>query len=152
MKAITIQQPWAHLIIHGYLDPHTGKLKRKDVENRTWVSSYKGPLLIHAGKSRESLDDFPLPKDTQLSFGAAIGIVEMFGCVKLSRVVDSTWASGPWCHQYRNPRALPAPIPFKGLLGYWDVPDDLLELIQSIGSIDLADFGKPLRRVSRVRA
>ena len=38
MKCISIRQPWAWLIIKGV----------KPVENRTWSSSYRGPLLIHA--------------------------------------------------------------------------------------------------------
>lgn len=41
MKALSIRQPWAWLIVHGY----------KPVENRTWRTSYRGPLLIHAGRA-----------------------------------------------------------------------------------------------------
>lgn len=38
MKAITVKQPWASLIVAGI----------KDIENRTWATKYRGPLLIHA--------------------------------------------------------------------------------------------------------
>lgn len=38
MKALTVQQPWAWAIFHG-----------KDIENRTQLWSYRGPLAIHAG-------------------------------------------------------------------------------------------------------
>jgi hypothetical protein len=38
MKIITIRQPWAHLIVNG----------SKNIENRTWPTSYRGPVLIHA--------------------------------------------------------------------------------------------------------
>lgn len=38
-KAISIKQPWASLIVAGI----------KDIENRTWATKYRGPLLIHAG-------------------------------------------------------------------------------------------------------
>ncbi len=41
MRALTIRQPWAWAITCG--------LKR--VENRTWSTNYRGPLLIHAGKT-----------------------------------------------------------------------------------------------------
>ena len=34
MKALTIKQPWASLIVHGI----------KDIENRTWRTDYRGPL------------------------------------------------------------------------------------------------------------
>mgnify|MGYP002359850962 FL=1 len=54
MKALSIRQPWAGLIIHGY----------KDIENRDWPTRYRGPLLVHA----------PLPLDAELcaEFGAAL--------------------------------------------------------------------------------
>lgn len=46
MKALTICQPYAELIARG----------DKPIENRTWPTHYRGPLLIHAGKSRAWLD------------------------------------------------------------------------------------------------
>ena len=58
MKAITICQPYAELILLG----------QKRVENRVWKPDYFGPLLIHAGKSRTWLDSYePLP--THMDFG-----------------------------------------------------------------------------------
>ena len=44
MKCLSILQPWAWAIIHG----------GKDVENRTWRTAYRGPLLIHASLSRRA--------------------------------------------------------------------------------------------------
>ena len=38
MKAISIKQPWASLIVNGI----------KDIENRTWATKYRGKVLIHA--------------------------------------------------------------------------------------------------------
>ena len=40
MKALSIRQPWAWLIVHGY----------KDVENRTWSTKFRGRVQVHAGK------------------------------------------------------------------------------------------------------
>ncbi len=40
MKAITIKQPWASLIVNGY----------KKYEFRSWKTNYRGELYIHAGK------------------------------------------------------------------------------------------------------
>jgi ASCH domain len=40
---LTVRQPWAWAIIHG----------GKDVENRSWRTKYRGPLLIHAGSAFE---------------------------------------------------------------------------------------------------
>ena len=41
MKALTIKEPWATLIIDGY----------KKYEFRSWKTNYRGKLLIHAGMS-----------------------------------------------------------------------------------------------------
>ena len=41
MKAITIKEPYATLIAEGY----------KEYEFRVWKTSYRGDILIHAGKS-----------------------------------------------------------------------------------------------------
>lgn len=43
MKALSIRQPWAYCISH----------LTKRVENRTWGTSYRGPILIHAAKAME---------------------------------------------------------------------------------------------------
>lgn len=40
MKALTLTQPWATLVAVG----------AKKIETRGWSTSYRGPLLIHAGK------------------------------------------------------------------------------------------------------
>lgn len=40
MKTLTLIQPWATLIALG----------EKRIETRSWKTSYRGPLLIHAGK------------------------------------------------------------------------------------------------------
>ena len=39
MRAITIRQPWASLLVLGY----------KVFETRSWKTSYQGPIAIHAG-------------------------------------------------------------------------------------------------------
>src|SRR3990167_3828953 len=40
MKAITLTQPWATLVALGH----------KRIETRSWTTSYRGPLAIHAAK------------------------------------------------------------------------------------------------------
>ena len=37
-RALSIKQPWLAAILSGW----------KPVENRTWDTSYRGPLLLHA--------------------------------------------------------------------------------------------------------
>ena len=40
MKALSIQQPWAWLIIN----------RHKHVENRDWPTKQRGEILVHTGK------------------------------------------------------------------------------------------------------
>lgn len=42
MKYLTVRQPWAWLLVNGH----------KDIENRSWPTKYRGPLLIHAAQQK----------------------------------------------------------------------------------------------------
>ncbi len=42
MKALSVRQPWAWLIVNGY----------KDVENRDWNTKLRGQIWIHTGVHR----------------------------------------------------------------------------------------------------
>jgi len=90
MKALTIRQPWAWAITHGY----------KKFENRTWQTSYRGPLLIHAGRrfDQEGLDwikaTFPnLPMPEQFQQGGFVGMCKLVDVVTESA---SPWFFGPF--------------------------------------------------------
>lgn len=76
MKCISIRQPWAYAIIYC----------GKNIENRSWSTSYRGPLLIHASLNQKKLDqdlkyiekkfNCVIPKD-KLEFGKIIGAVKL---------------------------------------------------------------------------
>jgi hypothetical protein len=109
---------WAWAVLHA----------KKDVENRSWFTSYRGPLGIHASASLAGADDdaekvarisgadVPLT----LECGALIGVVDLTDCIRTSL---SRWAS-PGTHHFelRNAR-LCKPIDVKGKLGFWEFPD-----------------------------
>jgi hypothetical protein len=122
MKALTICQPWAHAILH----------LGKTVENRTWATAYRGPLVIHAGKSRKYLGDrlndgSPTPPESAMSFGAIVGVVQLVNCLPVRQVdPGNVWAEGPWCWLLADPRPLAQPVPYRGQMGLFDVPDELL--------------------------
>lgn len=126
MKALSVRQPWAWLIVHG----------EKTVENRTWPTSYRGPLAIHASKTldMESINEMrefsranhgPLT-EAQLAeleiTGAVIGIVDVVDCTQHPRDrTDREWHNpGAWAWVLRNPHALD-PQPAKGKLGLFDI-------------------------------
>jgi hypothetical protein len=114
VKALSIRQPWAWLIVNGH----------KDVENRTWRTAFRGEALIHAGQRltaaaihriRWEFPDVPLPETYEL--GGIVGRVSIIDCVM---VMHSRWFEGPWGLVLRNPAVLPF-SPCKGRLGFFDV-------------------------------
>jgi hypothetical protein len=140
-KALTICQPWAHLIItpQNALPPH---IVVKRVENRTWPTKYRGPLLIHAGKSHEWLNDGDEQLLDDMPFGAIVGLVDLIDCVQVvsrsgpggkrlnfGRAVTDKhpWlpkhphTEGPWCWIVANPVPFAEPVPWRGALGLFDV-------------------------------
>ena len=126
MKVIVIRQPWAWLIVNGY----------KDIENRSWKTRYRGPLLIQASAALPpacELEEYrlfakkrgvDLPRDFQT--GGIIGMVQLDDCVTKSR---SRWFHGPVGWVLSNPKKLPF-IPLKGQLGLFDPPQSVLRRLK----------------------
>lgn len=134
MKALTIQQPWAWAVANGI----------KLIENRNWKTNYRGPLLIHAGKSRSRIvwhspSDYPdLPGVPESlwshpsgahHYGSIVGVCELIDCVDVNDIDwegddQAKFAEGPWCWEVANCRPFTAPIPYTGRLGLWEMTDE----------------------------
>lgn len=79
LKALSIIQPWAWLIVNSF----------KDIENRSWSTRYRGPLLIHAGKSKsaftQEVEDvrkkYAIEVPASIERGGIVGIVDLADCV-----------------------------------------------------------------------
>lgn len=135
MKALSVRAPWWWAILH----------LGKDIENRDWHTNFRGKIYLHAGKFWKQseidqdiddiafilgdpgtrnvpLDGFP-PENLRDGCGCIVGTVEVVDCVQQS---TSRWFFGDYGFVLRNPIAFPRPIPFKGALGFFDVPDNLL--------------------------
>jgi hypothetical protein len=135
MQALTVCQPYASLIV-GWEGIDPADLKR--VENRRQRWSYRGPLLVHAGKSTAWLATWDGVRPAQLPMGMLVGSVDVVACLSIEeirRIPDGkpqAWlkyhvhAGGPFCILLRRPRRLLAPIPFRGMPGLFDVPQDVL--------------------------
>lgn len=121
MKALSIRQPWAWLILHA----------GKDIENRDWPTRFRGRVLIHTGKGMTSdeYDDamdlasrlcrsLALPSYESLERGGIVGSVEIVDCVNASA---SPWFFGNYGFVLRNPLALPF-MSWRGQLGFFEVP------------------------------
>ena len=116
MKALTICQPYAEMIA----------AQEKHVENRTWPTSYRGPLLIHAGKSRDWLEDGDERERPEMAFGAAVAIANLVDCVRPEALSSNpAWENeihhinGPWCFVLEDVERI-EPIPMRGAQGLWD--------------------------------
>jgi hypothetical protein len=94
LQCLAINPPYAELIMSG----------QKDVENRTWATSHRGPLAIYETKNGGGR-------------GAVIGIVDVVGCVNYH---TSTYFTGPWGFVLHNPRRID-PVPVRGKPGLFPV-------------------------------
>lgn len=132
MKAITICQPYASLIMLPETDP-----RHKRVENRKWhcwESVVGQRVAIHAGKSREWLeswvDAYPDPMPFSAILGTAIIAASLpILAIRAERYAerfpwlnDHDHAEGPICWVLTDVRPFASPIPCKGAQGLWDVP------------------------------
>lgn len=139
MKALSIKQPWAEAILQGV----------KRVENRTWGTKYRGPVIVHAGLTfdRKGYDwlvdrevaavaagggEFLWPgrlwqKDFY-SRGGFLGVMEITGC---SAPGEQSGAADPWRdpaqYGWQIGRVLrfAEPVPGKGRLGLFQPPDEV---------------------------
>lgn len=123
MKVIVVRQPWAWLIVNGF----------KDIENRSWATQYRGPLLIQASARKPTtpeMEEFrvysrkrgvKLPEVFDL--GGIVGSVRLDDCVTRSR---SRWFVGPVGWVLSKPKRLSF-VPMKGQLNLFDPPQKVLK-------------------------
>lgn len=100
MKALTIQQPYAHLIVTPQERLPRGQV-RKRIENRVWPTTYRGWLAIHAGKGTnylrssgwpgtEGMRRTPTAQDfPEMAFVAIVGLARMVDCLWYHEMVQA---------------------------------------------------------------
>ena len=128
MKTLTVCPGWAEL----FFLPQDAK----DVENRSWPTSHRGTLLIHAGKSKKAISlareycfMIGVPMIEPSVFGAIIGVVEVVGCD--FRESKSRWAMfGQYHWHLANPRLFAEPIDCKGSLSLWEPSIETMEKVE----------------------
>lgn len=151
MKALSILQPWASLVVLGH----------KKIETRSWNTKYRGPILIHASLGTSNLKlidkkdpfgrlstrllelglqfhDFPL--------GAIIGQAEIVDTAQFDVFTDISrgitqgthrweltdqekdfgdYTADRWGWLLQNPIQFSRPIPCKGALNLWEFTGNL---------------------------
>lgn len=116
MKAITLIQPWASLIVDG----------RKKIETRPWSASYRGPIAIHAGKKidREACRRFGYDPET-IATGAVLGKAWLRTCVRFpdAEAPPDTYgdfSAGRFGFILDTIIKFPEPIEARGSLNIWN--------------------------------
>jgi hypothetical protein len=139
MKALSVMQPWATLIALG----------AKRIETRSWSTSYRGPLAIHASSrmSREAALSLRTPPIREalaaggyhqgigpasnpcgLPLGAVIAVVTLVDVqrITLQHVPAEPerslgdYTPGRCAWFIHDVRRLPEPVEAKGALGLWE--------------------------------
>lgn len=135
MKVITLWQPWASLIIED----------KKHIETRSWATSYRGPIGIHAAQKPVNLwattnfQKYGIRYNSkELPLGVILGYTELIECIQITEAYSAyvkkympmeyafgDYTPGRWAWLMDgNPVKLPEPIPAKGMQRIWeyDIP------------------------------
>ncbi len=118
MKALSLKQPFAELILEG----------KKTIELRKWSTNFRGEFLIHASKNpdKESMERFGLKN---LPLGMIVGKAELVNIKKYENkeehdndknlhLASDVW--GDYGFILENPIRI-KPIPCKGQLNFFEV-------------------------------
>jgi hypothetical protein len=145
VRAISLWQPWASLIAVG----------AKRIETRSWATSYRGPLAIHAAKKwdREQkriavtepfrsalarvhdIESLPGLDSVSLPLGKIVAVCRLVSCAAIRTDADipghpealfGDYTPGRFAWHLTNVFRLDQPIPFTGAQGFFNVPDALL--------------------------
>ncbi len=130
MKALTLLQPWASLIAIG----------AKRIETRSWRTSYRGPLAIHAGRTfgawsqehwtmpacRAALYEAGITGVADLPRGYVIAVCRLVDCLRITEPPPEpersfgVYAPGRFAWVLEDPQPLAQPMPVRGMLGLWE--------------------------------
>lgn len=129
MKVLSITEPCATLI----------KNKIKLIETRSWKTSYRGELYIHASSTRmpktwrENKEFMSLIKDTTLNYGNIICKCQLIDCVYMTKefveyikknnyqeYICGDYKVGRYAWILKDVEILDNPIKAKGRLSIWN--------------------------------
>ena len=112
MKVISIIEPWASLI----------KDNIKFIETRSWKTTYRGEIYIHASLKKVSKNDkridelIALLKNKNFKYGHIIAKATLIDCIYMDNEFIKKIKNNKT--EYITP--LNTPIPVKGKLGIWN--------------------------------
>ncbi|MEI6058190.1 MAG: ASCH domain-containing protein [archaeon] len=120
MKALSLKQPWAELVMQG----------KKKIEIRKWNTRFRGDFLIHASKSpdMDSMRSFGFSEDS-LPVGKILGKVKLVDVISYKDDFDfekdinlhlATPEWGKFGFVLENVERFEKPIDALGKLGFWE--------------------------------
>lgn len=145
MKALTLTQPWATLVAIG----------AKAIETRSWRTTFRGPIAIHAAQGfpeeaeeichkdpfRSVLNAAGIHRTGELPRGAIVAVAVLLDCWQFDwgsaeripisglypphEISFGDLSPGRWGFKLANVRALTTPIPARGMLGLWELPEEV---------------------------
>lgn len=132
LKALTVLHPYAHWIVIG----------EKTIEIRHSNTNYRGPLLIHAGKRVHpnyarswNLEDYTMGAivgrvtlDNSRRIGDITEFIELEDKHRLDVHSDDIFSIPKtiWAWELSNPVKFDKPIPYRGQLGIFNIPADVV--------------------------
>jgi hypothetical protein len=134
MKCLSIRQPWATFIVHGFTS----------YDVRTWRTAHRGPLAVHAGRTLEDaaialcrqpplrrlLETAGYDSPFDLPRGRVVGVVELLDChpaetapadAGLVAATGCDLRSGRVRWQLARPRRLLRPLPLGARRGLFEI-------------------------------
>ncbi len=135
MKALSLTQPWAELVVLG----------EKQWETRSWRTSHRGRIAIQAAKkfpawaielaqSNRYFVDAIRNSPIKMPLGVIVGTVEIVAMQSTDAMLDilghkelafGDYHAERWAWQLSDPVMLDEPIPCRGALGLWELPGDV---------------------------
>lgn len=141
MKVLSIKEPHASLLLTPY----------KTIETRSWATSYRGEIYLHASKSMPSYarekvmwdrvlnlykkHEVKTGEKTTLHNGLIYAKAELVDCIEMTleniaslgqdEIDSGYYAPGRYMWILKNITQLPEPIPAKGHLGIWNHEENL---------------------------
>lgn len=149
MRCISLWQPWASLVAHSL----------KHFETRSWYTSYRGSLAIHAAKRKadfyecnptivKALLDIGYQRLSELPYGCIVCIAQLVDCEPTARAVErferfermgiaateqhfGDYSPGRFAWQLDNIVQV-NDIPARGSQGFWNwQPPDEIDVLPS---------------------
>lgn len=144
MKIISLHQYWASLMAHGF----------KKIETRSWSTSYRGWLAIHAAKTKAWRDEYKgsyaekmlssvgYKTFDDLPFGAIVCIVNLTDCestnvlnlpsglLSSQEKLFGDYSANRFGWQTKDCFRLTEPIPFRGQQGMWKLHESIVSEIR----------------------